>query len=145
MMVHIHYRLSDGAIIGHESGTIDPKPINSDHGVLYAQLDRMPDFINDKVDLNTLEIVKRNSIEKKTAAQPTRIEIVFAIFRALQASDGKMLPDRDDLTPQTVAAWKQYRKALRSLKDQSDVVAMINAWPIDPDGNDPIADLRNRL
>lgn len=43
------------------------------------------------------------------------------------------------------APWLVYRQALRSLGNFSKVGDMIRAWPVRPDGLDPIADWRGTL
>jgi hypothetical protein len=86
-------------------------------------------------------------VEKTTAEQvrvPDVEEVKRAIFVALSASDHFVLPDRDDLDPERREAWVKYRKMLRGLKSLPTAAEMIEAWLIDPDGNDPIAELRER-
>jgi hypothetical protein len=147
MMMHVHYRQVDGEIVGWETGTLDPTPIGEGTAILYAQLERAPDPLAHKVDVATLEIVEKSAAEKSAAVAPTKRDLETAIFRTLQSTDHTMLPDRDDIAPQTLVAWKAYRKALRNLSKGNPAPtpdAMVAAWPLDPNGNDAIAHLRNR-
>jgi hypothetical protein len=143
-MMYLHYDPASGAIVGWETGSSDPAGVNGS-AVLALELERPPDPLLYRVDTESLAIVEMSAAEQAAASMPTTDEIKRAIFAALAASDHFMLPDRDDIAPQRLAAWIAYRKRLRNLRNLADAAAMINAWPIDPDGNDAIAHLRKRL
>lgn len=144
--MYIHYRPSDGEIFGWETGTVEPVSQNG-MSIALVELDAPPDPFRQKIDAVSFTIVEKTAAEKTQSAQPTIDELKQAIFSELSATDNVMMPDRDDISPQDRVKWVTYRKALRDLSkgDPKPTSAeMVAAWPFDPDGNDTIANLRNR-
>lgn len=149
-LVSIYFRPSDGEIHSVTNGEAAPHlglevtrvslPAGTGFGInpgLY------------RIDLNTGAIIEKTALERQIAARPTMDEIKTARLGALAASDAMMLPDRD-LSNDDLAAWKAYRLALRNLtKDEGGAprtaMEMFEAFPVAPDGTDPVWWLRKRM
>lgn len=145
MIVYIHYDPRDGEIVGWQTGGGEPVPISEDYRLLYAE--NLPDPKRQKIDVATLVMVDKTADEIVAALAPTEHEIRSAVFRTLQATDFLMLPDQDYLTPQKLAAWIAYRKTLRDLSKHDPPLTpagVLKAWPLDPNGVDAVAHLRDR-
>lgn len=97
-----------------------------------------------KIDLEYLTIVEKTNDEKADALLPSAFELRSAIFNELQNTDGFMVPDRPMLTNKHTA-WTIYRQALRDLSKLATPSDMLNSWPVHPDGDEPIKELRERL
>lgn len=141
-MMHIHY-LSTGEIVGYE---------NTNHPTTQPDCERLsvdinfpPDPLLYKIDLATLSLVPKTDAEIAAAQMPLLVDVQQLVFLQLDATDQYMLPDRG-LTPDVLAAWVVYRKALRDLSKSPGITDMINNFPARPDGKtDPAAGLRARL
>jgi hypothetical protein len=146
-MINIYYRPDDGEIFGWSTGSVDAAAPDGLSLIAFDvdELDGPPNSKTQKIDGGKL--VEKNAAEKARALIPTETEIRQAVYAALSASDHLMLPDRDDISEETRAAWVKYRKALRGLSKGSPsptVSDMIANFPVQPDGTDPIADWRKR-
>lgn len=145
--MHIIYDPVSGEIDGWVTGAIADVAVPDGMSVIAVDLDDAPDPKTEKIDTVTLLLVAKNATEQVAANVVTEREVQVAIFVALSSSDSKMLPDRDDISPQDRNKWVMYRKTLRDLSKgdpRPTPAAMIAAWPLDPDGIDAIANLRNR-
>lgn len=139
--LHIYYR-ADGEIIGWTNSS---DPVAPDgYALADVQTDAPPDPLTQKYDAASGAIIEKTLAEKHLARQPTRREVDAAIYLELLRSDGFMVPDRP-LADGAREMWASYRQMLRDLSKLSDVTAMIDAWTLPPDGNDPILALRERL
>jgi len=144
--VNIHYNITTGQILSW--GTVDSDSATSHYAgcsvvnVAYGFIDPKAD----KIDPQTVKLAKWTAAEIAQALLPTTDEVARAVASELRNTDEYVLSDRDDLAPATIAAWKTYRKALRDLSKGTTPptpAAMITAWPLDPNGNDTIPQLRN--
>ena len=72
---------------------------------------------------------------------PSREMINCIIYSELCNTDSLMPPDRA-MSDEKRASWATYRQALRDLSKLPDVAAMIAAFPMRPDGVDPIPTIR---
>lgn len=143
MIVHIHYRGSDGEIFGFETGTSEPTP-QPDMAIAIVDMDRFPDGALHKIDLATLDVVDKTHEERQLALAPKPEELTQAIASTLYATDGYMAPDRP-LSDEARAGWAAYRQMLRDLSKLPTPAAMVAAWTPDPSGHDPIAHIRARI
>jgi Phage tail assembly chaperone protein len=136
MIIHVHYRASDGEIFGWETGSVS---VERRDGMQIATFE-----LNTPPDAERQRIVAGELVEKTgPPPPPSDDELKRAVFAALSASDNYAMPDRDDLSSDERQQWLAYRRILRGLKafEPADRIA---AWPIDPRGNDAIARFRNR-
>jgi hypothetical protein len=138
---YIHYRATDGEILGHELTTV-PSTLD---GLERVQVEPVhPDPKLHKVDTATLQMVDKTEAERKAALLPTDHEVKSAIFYELRATDSEIVSDRPT-AGDTVQSWKTYRQALRDISKQATPTAMIQAWPTRPDGTDVASILRTRI
>jgi len=137
---YIYYRPDDGEIMGWGNGH-DPDPIG---GLSFAFVDFFnPDPSTQKFDGDG--VVLKTTEERYKAGLPTPRDIAVMVFVELRRTDPFMLPDYP-IDDNAFDGWKAYRKALRDLsKGRNNPADMINAWPLPPDGADPITALRERL
>jgi hypothetical protein len=138
----IHYHTQTGEISAWGSGDSDSSHFDN-HDVVRLE-DAPVDPNLHKIDLTSLKLVDKSPDEKRQALLPTLPEINGAIAGDLAATDSWMMPDRGAAAAD-VAAWKTYRQALRDLSKQPDTIAMVEAWPLRPDGADAAASFRLRI
>lgn len=146
--IHIHFRASDGEIFGHENSLSPDKRPGLEIASFKVPDGRhiIPDPLLHKIDPVTLDLVDKTETERELALRPPLVtldDIKAAIGAALRASDAYMMPDRP-LSDDVREAWVEYRQMLRDLSKLGTASEMINAWKIDPSGNDQIAALRAR-
>jgi hypothetical protein len=142
-MIYVHYRSTDGEIDGYDT----PFEPERRPGCAILQSESVPDRKVQKIDLVTLQIRDKTPAERMAADTPTELDVKAAVHQALWLSDVFMLSDYPITQPQQLA-WTAYRKTLRDLSKGSPAptpAAMIAAWPLDPNNNDAIAQLRARL
>lgn len=137
---HIHYHTSDGRIQICDS---NPAPITVDGlGFLTLYADHHPDITAEKIDLQSLTLVKMTAPDQT----PSLNEVKGAIVRELHATDGMANPPPDRPVAQPASAWLAYRQALRDLsKRRLSPAEMVSEWPMRPDGSDAIMHLRARI
>lgn len=144
MMLNIHYDPTTGNIDGYDT---DPdSPARPGLAVVWSRVDEIPNVKLYKVNTDTLWLVPKTVEEITEANRPTKAEVNGAVYVTLLASDVYMLPDYP-VTPEVQDSWKVYRQALRDLSKGSPAPTadeMIAAWPLDPNGNDAIANLKER-
>lgn len=142
----VHFRLSDGSIVGKVSGPVDAKkPINNEPGLGQVDYDgSREDFLavhwdTHKVDPKSGVVVEKTAEEKRRALLPAHGEIMALIDRELLMSDRTQLPDypiSDDMRKK----WIVYRQALRDFSKQKDA-----AWPLRPDGTSALKEFVRSL
>jgi hypothetical protein len=143
MKINVHHDPITGRIIQVDNSDTPFSRDGSDLLTLDVVNGAFPDCNGHKVDLQSKTIIEIPMVERLQDH-----DVKSAIWSELNNTDHLMLPDRDDIAPQTLVAWKAYRQALRDLSKGSPAptpAAMIAAWPVGPDGNDAIPDLRSRL
>jgi len=147
----IYYDPSNGEIVGQEYPHWMRDQNERRDNALFLPMAEFRGITNrtHRVDLATMTLVEMTDAEKRRADRPTMHEIRSAIHSQLLDTDKTQLPDfevgGEKLTDEQRAAWVAYRSALRRLSDLNDPSAMVQAWPIRPDGADPIAPLRSRI
>jgi hypothetical protein len=96
-----------------------------------------------KIDVSSrpLRVVDKTPAEKAVALLPTLHEVKCVIARDLEATDSYAVSDRP-MSEELRSAWHTYRQSLRDLSKLPGPVAMVEAWPIRPDGADVIEGLR---
>jgi hypothetical protein len=154
-VVHIHWRESDGEIVIVETGTVPA----SRPGLVLTTVEAgdgchiIPSPVLHKMDRDTHELVDKTLEERVLASLPLPMEVHGAIYGELKATDGRAAADRP-LADEVRASWTVYRQALRDLSKPHDadlptqrptVVEIIRAWPMRPDGTDPIPNIRERV
>jgi hypothetical protein len=155
MTLWVHYRPSDGTIVGWETGPSaypEPGAIAAPavyHGEIMLQ---PPDHRRQRVDLATLEVTDLTVREIAALNAPTMFEIRGIVAAELLDTDVYALPDLPISMP-IRAQWTSYRQTLRDLSKPHEIddpqrrptpSEMIAAWPARPDGVDPIASIRKR-
>jgi hypothetical protein len=137
-MIIIHYHEDTGRIAAWGSA-------DAEHSFLpHHRIIRFDgDFpINPKRQkISNDEIVDVPASELEAWNMPLLGEVAALIENTLSATDQYMVPDRN--VP-NVNEWKTYRQALRDLSKLPTVSQMIASWPLDPNGVDAVAHLRNR-
>jgi Phage tail assembly chaperone protein len=143
MSFFIHYRLSDGEIVGW-GDYAEPTPIDENHDIaLVDAIDPLPQI--EKYDAAAGAIVNKTAEEQRLARLPTLRDVQVAVYAELCRTDQFMIADCP-ITDDEYQAWRAYRFALRGLAaKRADPVDLINAWHLPPDGIDPIESLRERL
>ena len=144
MSFFIHYRLSDGEIVGW-GDYADPLPLDENSSMIAVNdaIDPLPQI--EKYDAEAGAIVDKNAEEIRQARLPTLRDVQVAVYAELCRTDQYMIADCP-LTDDEYQAWRGYRFALRGLTaTRADPGDLIDAWPLPPDGIDPIANLRERL
>jgi hypothetical protein len=138
----IHYRPADGEILGWGTSA-DPVPIE---GMAIAFFDPFdPDPLTQKFDIAAGRIIEKTAEEKRLARLPTLRDVEVAVYAELCRTDQFMVADCP-IADDEYQAWRGYRFALRGLAAKhGDAADMMDAWPLPPDGVDPISDLRERL
>lgn len=139
MIFYIRYRHEDGEILGWGSGC-EPDPVEG-LAVAYGK-PFVPDPTMQKYDIDTGSIIEKTPDEQRTALLPALFEVQAEIFGELTRTVEFML---SDYPTDEQDGWRDYRKTLRHLSRDTNPVEMINAWPVAPDGSDPISILRMRL
>lgn len=137
----VHYHKDTGAIgaWGSADSTESHLP---DHLIARLEDTTQIDPRTHRIDVATGGLVEKSASDIAQENAPRLFEIESIVRGALAASDEYMMPDR---TVSNLDAWIIYRQALRDLSDRPDAAAMIDAWPVRPDGIDAIAGLRTRL
>jgi Phage tail assembly chaperone protein len=136
MTFFIRYRPDDGEIIGWGSGH-EPDPLQGTEVLFVEPFD--PDPTIHKCD--GAGVVFKSEAETRQARLPSLRAVQEAVFLELCRTDAEVMPDRP-----VAKDWADYRQALRNLSKQfTDPVEMVDAWPVAPDGSDPIQHLRARL
>lgn len=137
--INIHFRLSDGEIVGWGNADVEAAP-----GVVIAGIDVpegqhiVPDRDTQKIDLKTRMIVDKTPEEQALARAPNAFEMKMAIAQELAATDQFVMPHRP-MAADERAAWTTYQQALRDLSKQGMTpIEMMNAWPMHPKGYDPL-------
>lgn len=139
MTVHVHYVTATGEIVGHEN-TVNPVGLA---GCKILLVETSPDHKTQKVDLLTLMVVDKTLDEQALANIPSVNDITFARWRDMAAFD--WIDTAPHLDAATRSKWQTYRQSLRDITKYGDAIAMVNAWPLRPDGTDAIAHLRTRI
>ena len=139
MTFAIYYRLSDGEILGWTDTRMPVAPAGMLLSIM-APFD--PDPTTQKFDTANGVVVPKSLAEIFDAQLPTPRDVAVAVFNEMRRTDPVMMPDYP-LSGGEKHAWTVYRQGLRELA--GDVATMINAWPVAPDGVDPISDLRERV
>jgi hypothetical protein len=129
MTMHIHYRPSDGEILGFENtqAPTDQPGLK----VISIDIDGSPDPKLQKINLKTLRLVAKSAKEIAAAGVPTLLDMQMRVVQWLSASDAMMMPDRA-LSAEARAAWASHRQALRDLSKLPTPAAMLAAWPKPP-------------
>lgn len=145
MTMHIHYRTTDGEIVGYETGTINPKCIDDCAILSDDQAADLPNHLNQKIDLVSLKLVEKSDVEKQQALAPRINQVSALVSSELRATDCFMASDFP-VSGDQATQWKTYRQALRDLsKGKPSIADMIKAFPVRPDGADAAAGLRPRI
>lgn len=97
------------------------------------------DPITQRIDVETEELIAKS---KEEAQEYFLHHLKMTLANDLASTDQYMMPDRD-LPGNQRAAWVEYRKALRVLT--GTFAEIVVAWPVRPDGADPIAFFRAKL
>lgn len=146
--LHIHYIPATGEITCWDNGYREDGNMKSHMKgsiVLTKFFDEAPpDLKSKKIDTATSEIVDKTPAELASENLPTAQQVINAVYVELSATDKYVLPDFP-ITSQQQNAWKSYRKALRDISKGNPaptLATMIAAWPLDPNGNDAIPQLR---
>jgi hypothetical protein len=146
-VLHLHYRTSDGEIVGHENTEV-PVP-QSGCDLLSVEIDHGQPLHIDPAAMKIANgvLVEKSAAEKTVALAPTATDVSRVVIVQLQATDAWMMPDRP-VSDDDRAQWVAYRKGLRELSKGDPApspAAMIAAFPERPDGFDAIGHLRARL
>lgn len=140
-MMIVHYHKQTGRIGAWGSGDSEASHL-PDHEMVRLDDTPLIDARTHRIEIATGALIEISQAEIAIEGAPRLIEIEALVRGALAASDEFMMPDR--VVPDR-EAWVTYRQALRDLSDQPDAAAMVDAWPVRPDGIDAIAGLRTRL
>ena len=141
MKYFVHYRPDDGAIIGY-GNSFEPKAIEGYAIAIFDEPFDVPDPHVHKIAAG--QIVDMTGAERRRARAPKRYEVDQVVYAELCRTDHLLIYDRP--TPNALReALVEYRHALRELSKLGEPAAMVRAWPVAPDGGDPIIDLRERL
>lgn len=141
MMMHIHYNEITGNIVAWGDGE-GGDPYMPGHAVIEIEK-RDVDHKRHKVDPETREVVDKTQDDLLVMLH---IEIVRAIERELVFTDQFVGPPSDRPRKGAFAFdWAPYREKLRDLSKLKSAVAMIEAWPLRPDGIDAAESLRERI
>jgi hypothetical protein len=145
MIYHIQYSADTGYIGVSDNG--DFPVVIPGLLLISREMDAPPDHETDKVDLTTLEIVRKSPDEVRHARIPSDGEVQSVIGIELWNTDGIISAgDRPPPKGTTREAWITYRQVLRDLSKQGLTPAeMVAAWPFRPNGADAIPHLRSRL
>jgi Phage tail assembly chaperone protein len=141
---HLYYDPVSGEIAGFDNGSFAVE--RPGLVTVIAELDSLPDPRIEKVDVSTLFVIPKTEAEIREFDRPTKFDVDAAVYDALKKSDEFVLPDYP-MTQQQRDAWVIYRQTLRDISKgdpRPNAAEMIAAWPLDPMGNDAIAQLRNR-
>ena len=145
MNLWVHYRLSDGVIVGWENSPqhcIDIAGIGS----VAIPVATDPDHKKQKIDLASLQIVDMTPQEMAAANAPTREEVRALVSTELSDSDLYFSVSDYPMSDAMKADWLDYRRQLRDLsKNYSTPSEMVLNWPPRPDGIDAAQSLRERL
>lgn len=100
----------------------------------------------DRIKLSAATLVLKSDAEVAFAAAPTIETVGLAIYRELCATDEYVSPPPDrPLKGVLTLDWKGYRQELRDLSKRKSAAAMIEAWPLRPDGLDAAESLRKSI
>jgi hypothetical protein len=130
--MNIHYSTATGQIMCYGNADYDDGQDSYLPGCKVLITDMQPiDPTRQRIDPATRRIVTKAKPDVRDEMPSIRTVIV----RELADTDKYMMPDYpiDDAGYQD---WLQYRKALRELSKQKTVAAMLDAWPVRPDGVD---------
>lgn len=130
MTTYIHYRESDGEIMGWEHGVAEP---SSQPDLATAALEDVvtPDPRRQRFDAATLGLIDKDADDIAASLAPTADDLRSRIAGELAATDQFMMPDRP-MTEQMRAAWVAYRQALRDLSKLPTPAEQLAAWPESP-------------
>lgn len=142
MTLFIHYRATDGEVFGWETSSI-PTERDGLEMVSFPCDQVVVDPKTQKIDVDSLTLVKKTAAEVVAAMLPTVRDVQVAIYQELCRTDTFVIVDRP-MTDATRAAWAAYRQMLRDLSKRPGAMEMISAWSLAPDGIDLISDLRHR-
>lgn len=138
--LHVHYVSKTGQIEAWETSSIPTTMKNHETISILVDDIFIPNPNTQKV-ING-QIVDKTPDEKADALQPTLYELQSRIYLELCTTDHWMMPDRPNSKRDE---WVIYRQALRDLSKLATPSDMINSWPVHPDGDEPIKELRERL
>jgi hypothetical protein len=130
MTTYIHYRESDGEIMGWEHGVAEP---SSQPDLATAALEDVvtPDPRRQRFDAATLGLIDKDADDIAASLAPTADDLRSRIAGELAATDQFMMPDRP-MADEKRAAWVAYRQALRDLSKLSTPAEQLAAWPESP-------------
>lgn len=153
-MIVIHYIRDTGEIKSWGSSSNPPKDNSDSHltecAILTLEYDETiydevsPD--THKIDLNNRTLVHKTKDEIAETFIPTLFDMKAAILDELILTDNYVDPRSDrPITGPFKFDWKPYRQILRDLSKLETPKAMIEAWPMRPNGDDAIPRLREAL
>lgn len=152
MIYHLLYYIATGVIFGHETSPSDDLP--ADWGGLTVEIDgSVPTSKTHRVDPSGPTLIALTDVERAKADEPGDAEVRSFIRREIEASDEFILPDRPMMESRRTS-WISYRQALRDLSKPHEIedparrptpAEMVMAWPVRPDGGDPVQHLRERI
>lgn len=111
------------------------------------------DSLRQKFDSVTRSLVDKTPVEIALALQPTVIEMSHLVLSELSQTDQHIVPDRP-MPESRRQSWIAYRQSLRDLSKPQDAedptrrptpAEMVLAWPVRPDGTDPVQHIRERI
>lgn len=153
-MIVIHYLKSNGEIKSWGSSSTPPKDNSNSHlaecVILTLEYDETTyDEIapeTHKVDLTNRTLVHKTKDEIAEMFMPSLFDIKSAILEELTLTDIYINPQSDrPITGPFKFDWKPYRQILRDLSKLKTPQAMIEAWPLRPNGDDIIPRLREAV
>jgi hypothetical protein len=140
-MFVVHYHKLTGKISAWGNGDSEQSHF-PDHEIVRFDEEFLIDPKTEKFDLSTFRLVPRTLADRN---DEILIDLKARIQIELENTAAYMLVDAE-LTPQQLEDWKTYRRTLRSLfkAPPNSAAEMLASWPIDPNGVDAVAHLRNR-
>jgi hypothetical protein len=139
-MFVVHYHKLTGKISAWGNGDSEQSHF-PDHEIVRFDEEFVIDPKAQKFDLKTFALVPRTLEDLN---DEMLIDLKACIQIELENTAAYMLVDAD-ITPQQLEAWKIYRSTLRGLLKASpkSVTAILTTWPLDPNGFDAVANVRN--
>jgi hypothetical protein len=139
-MFVVHYHKVTGKISAWGNGDSEQSHF-PDHEIVRFDEEFLIDPKTEKFDPITFRLVPRTSADLN---DEMLIDLKARIQVELENTAAYMLVDAD-VTPEQLEEWKTYRRTLRGLlKNPPDSIAeMLDAWRVDPNGFDAVANLRN--
>jgi hypothetical protein len=136
-VVHYHNQTGRVAVWGNADAENSFLP---DHSVI--RFEEYHDIDPNRQKIANGEIVDISENELNAWNAPLQGEVEAAVQMELSRTDQFMMPDRDLPNRND---WIAYRKMLRDLSKRGLTPAgMLAEWPIDPNGVNAVAHLRNR-